>query len=96
MIFCIGVSATLALPVVWRQRAQRKLVSVRALLVNRVLAGSSDPQANDLNRLNASLHGLAFCSGKPGAHEASDHVAIEPIDTHKQCLGSAPREAYWR
>ena len=96
MIFCIGVSATLALQ--WYGDKELSASSYRSARYSSIAfwPGSSDPQANDLNRLNASLHGLAFCSGKPGAHEASDHVAIEPIDTHKQCLGSAPREAYWR
>jgi hypothetical protein len=48
-----------------------------ASLFDRLPAGGSDLEANGLDRLGASLHGLAFCSSKPGAHEAGDHVAIK-------------------
>jgi hypothetical protein len=54
-----------------------------ASLFDRLPAGGSDPEANDLDRLGASLHGLVFCSSKPGAYEAGDHVAIEPMGAHK-------------
>src|SRR6266446_1917930 len=64
-----------------------------ASLFYRLPAGGSDLEANDLNRLGASLHDLAFCSSKPGADEAGDHVAIEPMDAHKQCFSSAMRAA---
>jgi hypothetical protein len=56
-------------------------------------AGGSDLEANGLDRLGASLHGLAFCSSKPGAHEAGDHVAIKPMGAHKQCFSRAMRAA---
>jgi hypothetical protein len=56
--------------------------------------GGSDLEANDLDRLGASLHDLAFCRSKPGAHEAGNHVAIEPMSAHKQCFGSALRAAF--
>ena len=62
-------------------------------LFDRPSAGGGDLEANDLDRLGASLHGLAFCSSKSDAHEAGDHVAIEPMGVHKQCLGSAMRAA---
>ncbi len=64
-----------------------------ASLFYRLPAGGSDLETNDLDRLGAGLHGLAFCSSKPGADEAGDHVAIEPMGAHKQCLGSAMRAA---
>jgi len=56
-------------------------------------AGSSDLETNGLDRLGASLHGLAFCGSKFGVHEAGDHVAIEPMDAYKQCFGSTIRVA---
>jgi len=56
-------------------------------------SGRSDLEANDLDRLGASLDGLAFRSGKPGAHETSDHVAIKSMGAHEQRLGSAMRAA---
>src|SRR5215468_1663215 len=56
-------------------------------------AGRCDLEANDLDRLGASLDGLAFRSGKPGAHETSDHVAIKSMSAHEQRLGSAMRAA---
>ena len=64
-----------------------------ASLFYRLPAGGSDLETNDLDRLGAGLHGLAFCSSKPGADEAGDHVAIEPMGAHKQCLGSTMRAA---
>jgi hypothetical protein len=30
---------------------------------------------------------------KPGVHEAADHIAIEAMDAHKQCLSSTMRAA---
>src|SRR5467141_1614704 len=64
-----------------------------ASLFYRLPSGGSDLEANDLDRLGASLHGLAFCNSKPGAHEAGDHVAIKPMGAHKQCFSSAMRAA---
>src|SRR5262249_2661727 len=77
----------------WALRGHASDVGLRASRFDRVPAGGSDPEANDLDRLGASLHGLAFRSGKPGAHETGDHVAIKPMGAHKQCLGSAMRAA---
>jgi hypothetical protein len=62
-------------------------------LFDRVPAGGSDLETNDLDRLGPSLHDLAFCSSEPSSHEAADHIAIEPMDAHNQCLGSAMRAA---
>jgi hypothetical protein len=64
-----------------------------ASLFDRLPPGGCNPEANDLNRLGARLHGLAFCRCKFGANEAADHIAIEPMDAHKQRLGSAMRAA---
>jgi|SRR5467141_1489411 len=64
-----------------------------ASLFYRLPSGGSDLEANDLDRLGAGLHGLAFCSRKSGGHEAGDHVAIEPVSAHKQRLGSTMRAA---
>jgi hypothetical protein len=55
-----------------------------------VLAGLCDPEADNFGRLGAS-HSLAFCGRKPDADEVGNHVAIEAMDPHKQCLGSATR-----
>ena len=41
--------------------------------------GIRDPDAKDFDWLGVSFHGLPFRSRKPGADEASDHVAIEPM-----------------
>ena len=63
------------------------------LLFDRPSARGGDLEANDFDRLGASAHGLASCSSKPGAHETGDHVAIEPMGAHKQCLSSTMRAA---
>jgi len=64
-----------------------------ASLFDRLPTDGSNLEANDLDRLGASAHGLASCSSKPGAHETSDHAAIKPMGTHKQCFGSTMRAA---
>ena len=64
-----------------------------ASLFDRLPAGGSDPEANHLDRLEANLHGLAFCRREPGAHEAGDHIAIESMDSYKQRFGSSMRAA---
>jgi hypothetical protein len=46
---------------------------------------------DNIGWLGASLHSLAFCRRKPGADEVGDHVAIEAVGAHKQCLGSTTR-----
>ena len=43
-----------------------------------------DPYPDDLDRLAASLHYLMLFGREPGANEASDHVAFEPMSDHKQ------------
>jgi hypothetical protein len=45
-----------------------------------------DYQTNDLDRLAASLNGLAASRCKPSADEASDHIAIEPMHERKLVL----------
>ena len=62
-------------------------------LFDRLPAGGSDLETNDLDRLGSSLHDFAFGSSKPGSHEAADNVAIEPMGAHKQCFGRAVRVA---
>ena len=64
-----------------------------ASLFDRLPASGSDPEANHLDRLEANLHGLAFCRREPGTHGASDHIAIESMDAHKQRFGSSMRAA---
>ena len=64
-----------------------------ASLFDRLPAGGSDLEANDLDRLGAGLHGLASRNRKPVAYEAGDHIAIEAMGAHKQRLGSAMRAA---
>jgi hypothetical protein len=54
---------------------------------------TGDPDANDLDRPTASLHVLAPCHRKSAVHEASDHIAIEPMSEHKQFLSCALRIA---
>lgn len=61
--------------------------------LDRPPAGVSDPDADNLDRLAASLDALALCCCKPGADEAGDHVAIEPMGEDKQFLGGAVRIA---
>jgi hypothetical protein len=56
---------------------------------DRLPPGSLDPDPEDLDRLAASLHHLTFFDRELSADEGSDHVAIEPMDAHKQCLSSA-------
>jgi hypothetical protein len=65
----------------------------RESLFYRFPAGGSDLKAKDLSRLSACRDGLAFCRREPGADEAGDHIAIEPIDSHKQRFGSTMRAA---
>src|SRR5258708_1120482 len=72
---------------------RKQTLAIAASLFNRLPAGRSDPEANGLDRLGAGLHGLAFCSSKPVADEAGDHVAIEAMGAHKQRLGSTMRAA---
>jgi hypothetical protein len=60
-----------------------------ASLLDRLPTSGSDPEANHLDRLDASLQGLAFCRRNAGVHETGDHVAIEPMDAHKQRFGGA-------
>jgi hypothetical protein len=71
----------------------RVVMLTPASSLDRLPADGRDPDATDLDRLGASLHDLAFCSSKSDAHEAGDHVAIEPMGAHKQCLGSTMRAA---
>jgi len=47
----------------------------------------------DRNRSAASLHVLASCHCKPAFDEVSDHVAVEPMNKHKQLICSALRIA---
>jgi hypothetical protein len=65
-----------------------RLSPFECVLVECVLAGLCDPDADNFGRLGAS-HSLAFCGRKPDADEVGDHVAIEAMGAHKQCLGSA-------
>jgi len=53
------------------------------------LSGFGDPDPTDLDRLAASLHDLALCSGKPGANEADEHLPLEAVAEHEQLLVSA-------
>ena len=48
-----------------------------------------DPDPDDLDRLAASLHALAFWYREPAADQGGDHVAIEPVSDHEQLLGGA-------
>ena len=56
-------------------------------------AGVRDAVALDPDRLDASLDHLTLCCCEPGADEAGDHVAIEPMSDHKQFLSGAVRTA---
>jgi hypothetical protein len=75
-------------PLGWASQAN---AAIAASLFNRLPTGGGDLEANDFDRLGAGLHGLAFRGSKPGAHDTGEHIAIEPMDAHKQCLGSAMR-----
>jgi Ku protein len=46
---------------------------------DRLPTGFSDPDANDLDRLAASLDGLALCCCEPGADEAGEHSTCESV-----------------
>src|SRR6267378_4996546 len=50
-----------------------------------------DPDADDLDRSAAKLHVLKPCHCKPAFDEVSDHVAVEPMNKHKQLICSALR-----
>jgi hypothetical protein len=49
----------------------------------------SDRNADDLDRLAASLHALTLCRGEPFVDETGNHVAIESVGKDKQLLGGA-------
>jgi hypothetical protein len=51
------------------------------------------PDADDLNRSAASLHVLKPRHRKPAFDEVGDHVAVEPMNEHKQLICSALRIA---
>jgi len=52
-------------------------------------SGFGDPDPTDLDRLAASLHDLALCSGKPSANEADEYLPLEAVAEHEQLLVSA-------
>ena len=53
----------------------------------------SDSNADDLDRSAASLHVLKPRHCKPAFDEVSDHVAVEPMNEHKQLICGALRIA---
>jgi len=57
---------------------------MRRSSLDRLPAGFRDLDANDLDRLAASLDDLTFFGREPGADEASDHVTFEPMGDDKQ------------
>jgi hypothetical protein len=61
--------------------------------LDRLPAGSSDPEPDDLHRLAASLHALACCCCKPAADQTGNRVAIESMGDYEQPLGGAVRIA---
>jgi len=68
--------------------------TIVASLFDRPSAGVSNPEADDLDRLAASLHRLAhYCLGEPFVHEASQHFQLESMSYQKQMPGSAVRVA---
>jgi hypothetical protein len=64
---------------------------IRRITLDRPPSGVRDPDEDNIGWLGAGLLSLASCRRKPGADEVGDHVAIEAMGAHKQCLGSATR-----
>jgi hypothetical protein len=60
-------------------------------LVERLLTGGCDSDADNFGWHGARLRSLAFCNRKPGANEVGDHLAIEAMGTHEQGLSSTTR-----
>ncbi len=48
-----------------------------------------DRDANNLDRLAASLHHLALCCSKPGADKVGKHSPVEAVAAHEQLLTGA-------
>lgn len=62
----------------------------------RLLAGRPpcDCDADNLDRLAASLHWLAYhCRGEPFVDEPSKHLGLEPMGDHEPITGSTERIA---
>ncbi len=71
---------------------RKQTLAIAASLFNRLPAGRSDPEANDLDRA-WRRPSWSRVLRKPVADEAGDHVAIEAMGAHKQRLGSTMRAA---
>jgi hypothetical protein len=57
-------------------------------------AGLRDCDADNLDRLAASLHWLAYhCRGEPFVDEPSKHLGLEPMGDHEPITGSTERIA---
>src|SRR6266849_5673510 len=76
-----------------KQPRQFAITAWRQSAFNRPPAGVGDRDADDLDRPAVFIDGVAPCCCKPGADEAGDHVAIEPMGEHEQILGDAVRNA---
>ena len=57
--------------------------------VDHLLPRLRNPDADDLDRLSASLDHLTLCCCKPGADEAGDRRLPEAVAMHKQFLVGA-------
>ena len=58
-------------------------LSVRSAF-DRPAASVRDRDADNLDRLSASLHWLAYyCYGEPFVIEASKHLGLEPVGDHE-------------
>jgi hypothetical protein len=64
------------------------------LSINPRLLAGRDCDADNLDRLAASLHWLAYhCHGEPFVDEPSKHLGLEPMGDHEPITGSTERIA---
>ena len=56
-----------------------------------VASRASDPDPDDLNRSVTSFHVFSTCHRKTAVDEASNHIAVEPMDEHEKLLSGALR-----
>ena len=62
----------------------------RCSTFDRLPSGFSGPDANDLDRLAASLDGLALCCCEPGADGAGEHSGGGSVGTQQRFGEAAP------
>jgi hypothetical protein len=60
------------------------VIVTRSSPSDRLPSSFGDPDANNLDRLAASLHHLVLCSRKPGADEPGRHPPADAVAMNEQ------------